>query len=291
MKIKSLFLTGLIWWSSSVYSADTVLPVAAPTSAIETAKVSFFETAAFQAKLNQLGYKTEPDPVFGSPTLFKKIKDDWVSFGEISEMDLKYTFHWESEKAHAAHLKNGKITSEEMTNALNEPGQALGKGFYVSTHPVDSRDYGDYLTVFESVRPLIVVNGADSTATSFANDLTIVNELKQLGFDAMGAGHYPNWITIINADYLNQTKDIDQPIFEYILAHFSDDYNSARAKIEENFKVIFKEKNLAFKNSAFAQTVIAKRKACQSLNEIEKQMAALLFGKAKNSCVGEILTP
>jgi hypothetical protein len=161
-----------------------------------------------------------------------------------------------------------------MDAILNLPGQALGKGYYVSLHPVDSRIFGDRLNILKMDKTLNVVESA--TPKDFADDGAIVEELRGLGLDMVSASRYANWYSMISEKNLADVQDLSEASFRYILDHFRDEYNIAQEMPEGDFKVIWKEKRSAFADTQFARDVLARVRGSQPLSPTEQEMYRLL---------------
>ncbi|RYZ78838.1 MAG: hypothetical protein EOP06_28330, partial [Proteobacteria bacterium] len=233
-----------------------------------------FSSPSFAFHLDPQKFRLETKQEHSPPTLFQNTeKYGWVELGTVRERQVEYLFQWSGLKRHRKWLNERLITQESMDKLLQRSGQALGKGFYVSTHPVDSRVFGAELNVFTISKPVVILESADPR--EFARTQATVDELRAIGIDMVGSYRYPNWYAVISERPLDKIQEIDEAAFKYIAQHFSDEYNLPRQEQEDNFATIFAEKHSTFLKSKFAKQVSKKVLSGQSLNTTE---AALLIG-------------
>lgn len=194
--------------------------------------------------------------------------------GTVLTLDAKYLFQW-AEKESNDLLKNIGMDSFWMNFILNGPGQASGKGFYVSTNPTDSASYANGydagLAIFKPTRPLITLEFEIPLNKVFQNDTDLVLRVKSLGIDAIRRfGYSRTWLSIIQESQLQQQVSFPEDVYQYLqnnkdenFAYFPR-YAQATAKqkdsilkkisADDSFRKLLTGKNLSWDDiSALAQ--------------------------------------
>jgi hypothetical protein len=141
--------------------------------------------------------------------------------GEVKVIKPQYLFEWADQDMHDYWKSNGKYTKADMDFTLKQPGQVTGRGYYVSTNPIDSENYGTHLTIFKVNEPLLIINKLNN---QFYNDQKTLNELRKIGFSG-NQGIIETWFNIFNEKTLSEIVTINQNILndiENLTPHASD---------------------------------------------------------------------
>jgi len=152
--------------------------------------------------------------------------------GTVQEIDAKFLFEWAGTNTHKAWVRSGGIDRGDMDAYLQDPGMAAGKGYYVSTDPIDSASYGTAVTIFRPGRPLFILTPVgsqfsfDETApakipevnpetpapptpfTETMADLDFVKRLASAGIDGFQVAWEPSWLSIINDTVLHDPSGV-----------------------------------------------------------------------------------
>lgn len=142
--------------------------------------------------------------------LIDKKPDGWPErLGKLSTLSTKYLFQWGPKEDHQAMLKDGGITESYMEDILQAPPQTIGKGFYVSTNPVDSARFGPSVTAFKQTRLIVILDFHQTDLFPLIKESTsLAKRLQAIGIDALRAFDYhENWLAVINSGVLqNATR-------------------------------------------------------------------------------------
>jgi hypothetical protein len=140
--------------------------------------------------------------------------------GIVIKTDVPFIYEWADTPTHLAWLREHGISSYEMKQDIAAPGQASGKGYYVSSNPIDSIGYGTGLTIFRPGRPMAILIPGPSvvdpvTGTwsvndfdQFSNDTASVKRLRSAGIDGFQT-FKKTWFSIINDSLLKGTSEVD----------------------------------------------------------------------------------
>ena len=169
---------------------------------------------SFHSKLAAHGYRIEQN------TLFKGNS----RVGEIEVISPRYLYEWQDKDSHDGWIANGGILKEDMDYIFSQPGQAYGKGFYVSLHPTDSSSYGSHLTIFKVDKPMMLIT---NFTRAVSNNKTFLNDLRRIGFAGLKGSD--TWLNIINEDFLAKPIRIDQNVFDYTTKTFPHNKNDQLA--------------------------------------------------------------
>lgn len=145
--------------------------------------------------------------------LFLKNPDGTSDFlGAVETLNVRFMFEWQDEASHNEWIKDGGITKESMDYILKQKAQNHGRGYYISTHPIDSMMYGNYLTIFEVNEPMIVLSRLDKR---ISDNEKALKELRRAGF--AGIKGTETWYSIINEKYLLGAKRSSDKVMAEIL--------------------------------------------------------------------------
>jgi hypothetical protein len=124
--------------------------------------------------------------------------------GELSLVDAPFLYEWASKSYHKIWVGNGGIDKNEMTEIIKEPAQVGGKGYYVSTDPVDSETFGNALTVFKANGPLLVIQKNNYVVTA---PTEFVMRMQGAGIEAIQMTNFRStWLSVISAKHLKIPK-------------------------------------------------------------------------------------
>ena len=165
-----------------------------------------------------------------------------VALGTLQEIDAKFLFEWALTNTHKAWVRRGGFSKADMDASLVAPGQAAGKGYYVSTDPLDSQSYGTALTVYRPQRPLLILTPVRPPAndtpwedvggtwvqpvapgeapppfTEISTDTDFVLRLRRAGIDGFQS-FSQTWLSIINEDVLGGASGVDREFVKKGLA-------------------------------------------------------------------------
>ncbi len=188
-----------------------------------------------QKNMKRYGYWQEGKTIFKTDSTGNKVR-----IGEIKVIEPKYLFEWADQDMHDYWKSNGKYTKADMDFTLKQPGQATGRGYYVSTNPMDSREYGTHLTIFKVNEPLLII---DNLYYSFYEDQKTLNELRKIGFVG-NQGNQKTWLNIFNENILSEIVPLDQNIFDDIKKYDMYDENIFTQK-PQFMKLLIPEISLA----------------------------------------------
>jgi len=172
-------------------------------------------------------------------TLYDNQSGGHVKLGALQAVTPKYLFEWAGTNTHKAWVREGGISPGEMDSYLEEPGQSAGKGYYVSSDPLDSITFGTALTVFRPLRPMIilapVLNSWNSPQTQvpgkpgpaippaslpvpssptpfdqITKNTDFVKRLRSAGVDGFQVPYKPTWFSIISSDLIQGASGVNQ---------------------------------------------------------------------------------
>ncbi|MEZ0391357.1 MAG: hypothetical protein ACAH59_04020 [Pseudobdellovibrionaceae bacterium] len=130
-----------------------------------------------------------------------------IILGYVSKRDFPYLYEWADLEFQKLWVQNGGLSKEDMDQYIRDEAQAYGRGYYVSTHPTDSIDYGNAVTVFKPAGTMTVLG-----FTSILNSLGTVffQRLQRVGVDAIQGTN--TWFSIINDKHLKVAQgEIQDP--------------------------------------------------------------------------------
>lgn len=157
---------------------------------------------SIESKLSKFGYELVDDNLYKIYPANHK-----VLIGKIEVIRPKYLFEWQDQEYHKAWVQSDGINRADMDAIIADEPQRFGRGFYVSLHPTDSMNFGSHLTIFETHKPLVIINSsADRIYADFAN-ASSVTELRNLGF--AGVRCTSTWLNIFNESYLGDARAIN----------------------------------------------------------------------------------
>ncbi len=135
-------------------------------------------------------------------------------------VDTKVVFEWCDLDYHQAWVESGEISPDEMKDILAEPGQAAGKGYYVSLSPTDSMSYGPALTMFHPKGGSIVaLEYLPEYSAAVGSDTAFVQRLSDAGIQAMRFnGYQETWLAVINSKVLQRANPMSKTVFQQIKA-------------------------------------------------------------------------
>ncbi len=120
----------------------------------------------------------------------------------IAKLDFvraPFLYEWADRELHREWTQNGGLSADDMMDYLRMPPQAIGRGYYVSTHPSDSQDFGTHMTVFRPVGAMMVLNS--SKITDNASFMQVLR-LQKAGIDAFRDPFTPTWLAVLNSRHL-----------------------------------------------------------------------------------------
>jgi hypothetical protein len=144
-----------------------------------------------------------------------------VPLGNMVNVDVPFTYEWAETPTHLAWLREHGISNYEMKQDIAAPGQAAGKGYYVSSNPIDSIMYGDGLTVFRPGRPMAILKASTETYNPITsvlssggfeqvvNDTASVIRLKNAGVSGFQNAYTKTWFSIIDDSLLKGTSEVN----------------------------------------------------------------------------------
>jgi len=177
-----------------------------------------------------------------------------IEVADVHVIEPKYLFEYATKSYNEYWLKNG-VNKSDMDLILSSHAQAYGRGYYISLSATDSRSFGNYLTVFEVDKPMVVLklknvyNLADRSLR-LHDDKEFLNVMRGVGVAALKGND--TWYSIINEDYLKSAKNLDRNSFEYALSLGIDAesrkkllINESRAQALFNFNSLKYVKNIS----------------------------------------------
>lgn len=161
-------------------------------------------------KLAAQGFKIEAGLLYD----IKATPLEPVLLGKLKVIETKYVFQWADKEFHDAYLAAGGIPKDFLKEVLADPGQAAGKGFYVSFDPADSSSYGDSLTVFQPKGPIVALEYIQAISQLVNSDTAFVQRLSDAGVHGLRSeGYSPTWISMINAEALQKAQNLSAELF------------------------------------------------------------------------------
>jgi hypothetical protein len=160
-----------------------------------------------EALLNMHDFRLQGDQLMDTSTTPESV------VGKIMVVDAKMVFEWADADYSEAWIWNGEISSAEMKDILAEPGQAAGKGFYVSLDPMDSSSYGPAMTVFHPKGGSITVLEF-GWSERFYSDTAFVQRLSDAGIEGLRyQGYSQTWISTISSNVLKRATAMPKSVF------------------------------------------------------------------------------
>lgn len=126
--------------------------------------------------------------------------------GTLTIKSPKYLYEWADKSYHQSWVTSGGISHELMKDILKEPPQLSGRGYYTSTNPFDSADYGNALTTFRTKGPLVLV---DDNPTVTKGSTEFMLRLQRAGIDGVINTTRPSWMAIINPQHLKIASNLE----------------------------------------------------------------------------------
>lgn len=138
--------------------------------------------------------------------------------GRLKILKAKYLFNWSSKEEHLDIIHDKGITKDYMNTILDAPGQIAGKGFYISTDPFNSKNYGSDLTAYPTHRDIVVLEYDGSRSQQVKNDAAFVKRLRQAGIDALRFKNYQaHWYAFISTKHLQQAQPFPNDLLKSYL--------------------------------------------------------------------------
>ncbi|QLY25080.1 hypothetical protein [Bdellovibrio sp. KM01] len=111
-------------------------------------------------------------------------------------------YHWEKASSSQINRWNseGKISEERLT-ALKKLGGNSGGGFYVSSSPLDSINYGSTAIVVELPKDTILLNVTYGSMLSWN---WYLEALRSKGISVISVRHTPTWMNVIDVETLSK---------------------------------------------------------------------------------------
>ena len=136
---------------------------------------------------------------------------------DISIIQPDYVFEYQDQSYYDYWMSLGGINKVEMDAMIEETGQAFGRGFYVSMSATDSREYGDYLSVFEIKKPLIILerSGSSNYINQIFNSKEHTNFLRSAGIS--GIRDKQTWLNIFDESVLGPIEKMNKNSYTYAL--------------------------------------------------------------------------
>jgi hypothetical protein len=135
----------------------------------------------------------------------------------VSKLDViqpPHLYEWASGEHHEAWVHNGRISAAEMRGILKEPPQFTGRGFYVSTNPFDSSNFGTHMTVFQPQGAMLVLESTNFLKRGSTEEVT---RLQKAGIDAVRNPRTPTWLAVISSAHLKiDPRPFQDPQFDLI---------------------------------------------------------------------------
>jgi Ankyrin repeats (3 copies) len=131
--------------------------------------------------------------------------------GTLDVIKPTHLYEWAPLDYHQTWVHNGSISKSDMLEILKEPGQSMGRGYYVSTNPFDSSEYGDGLTIFKTNGPVVKL-APEASGWSRCDKPQYLNRLQAAGIDALISKYHSmtTWLSIISVRHLKiATTTID----------------------------------------------------------------------------------
>lgn len=136
--------------------------------------------------------------------------------GQMKTVNTKYFFEWADTESQEIWVSRGGILKSEVEESIEAPGQVIGKGYYVSSDLVDSKNFGDAVTVFRPKRPvnILVVAPGSKTHSDFKTNTEFVKRLQKAGIDGFGRLTNPTWYAIISSDILRGASGVNLDVIK-----------------------------------------------------------------------------
>lgn len=129
--------------------------------------------------------------------------------GEIEVRHAEQLYEWaDLNDYQEVWMKNGGLSQKDVDANIAHDNQSLGRGFYVSTNPIDSREYGPALSIFQTNGAIYTTKNTNSTITS---DIQYIKRLQKAGLDGFSNGE--TWLCLITARHLKAARKITDPIW------------------------------------------------------------------------------
>lgn len=189
-------------------SSNKCADVFANAPAFKAGWKQFEEFRAYNNELNpqnlkKAGFRIENDKLYEIDK-----GPDAMPVGVVKVAESSHLFEW-ADKETKASWSPGGLTDKYMKMALKAPGQAAGKGFYVSMDPVDSYYYGDALTSFKTSGPILVLEVKGHYTADVSQDTAFVTRLANAGIDGIRTTEYTKtWLSMISNRHLKEVTDL-----------------------------------------------------------------------------------
>jgi hypothetical protein len=195
--------------SAQVTSTATA---ASADSSIQIPQLRPYKDELKAATLKKHGFILEGDQL---KELSKTAGAPATVLGKILVIDAKEVYEWADVENQEDWLKDGEIKPAHLKLVLADPGQAAGKGFYVSLDPTDSSSYGPVMTVFRPQKSIVVLEYIDELANKVGTDTAFVQSLSDAGIHALRYKSYsPTWLSIIHPQVLKGAGLMSKELFE-----------------------------------------------------------------------------
>jgi hypothetical protein len=138
--------------------------------------------------------------------LIDKTNND-AFLGQFEVRTAPQLYEWAQPDFQEIWMKNGGLSQKDVDENVRGSSQSYGRGYYVSTNPFDSSEYGNGFSIFQSAGPIYTIKNA----ASCWGDLKIIKRLKNSGIDGFSDGR--TWLALISSRHLEKVHEINDPIW------------------------------------------------------------------------------
>lgn len=154
------------------------------------------------SSLEKNGFKIEAGFLFDTEAGKQEV------VGIVRLIDAPLLYEWAPHDYQKIWMENGGLSKKDVNESIEMDPQKNGRGYYVSTSPFDSTQFGDALSVFKTegtMVTLLIIN------KSYSHDLKQVMRLQKAGVDAFSDGK--TWLSMISAKHLKKAEHMHDPVW------------------------------------------------------------------------------
>lgn len=203
-KFKNAFLLGV-----AVTLGMLTKPLLAATSVGSCENL--FPAQGIFAYLSSDKLKKENLELVEDPTLhiYRLLESDGRFIAVVKVIDSPNLYEWADLDYQQPWMEGGGLSAKDVLENVKHASQNMGRGFYVSTDPFDSKGYGPALSVFKTKGPMLVLQFGLSQ--SYSGKVEQVERFRRAGFDAFFNGR--TWLAMISSRHLKAAKQINDPVW------------------------------------------------------------------------------
>lgn len=173
------------------------------------------------AQLKKAGFTIDPKTkiISGSPDKGSKS----IEIGQLEIREEPFLYEWAAAKSSKDWIKKGGIEKWELDVFIDQESMAGGRGYYVSSNPTDSKDYGDGLTIFRQKRKFVSLHLYGENYKPRHHKVELTKRLRAAGIDAVRVPGNETWFSVINPELLSNASSHD-------LNYFAENLSNAKGR-------------------------------------------------------------